>query len=218
MKEIILIKDGPYVVKEYDEIKGTETYQEMREGQGHAYSFKDRLTLCRCGKSSSLPYCDGTHVGAGFEADVDGKEVVRKAYTGTTITVFYKEAICAGAEECIRNCPEVFNPNVKPWIQPDQVQVDRVIETIKKCPSGALSYQIHDEVVENFGQAERISFVKNGPYCVCGKAQIINPKKLDQTFETVDHFTLCRCGESKNKPFCDASHWEHPFEHKGHDE
>jgi uncharacterized Fe-S cluster protein YjdI len=62
----------------------------------------------------------------------------RKSYVGTDITVSYDRTICTHAAECVRGLPAVFDPQARPWIQPDHAPPAEVVATIARCPSGAL--------------------------------------------------------------------------------
>ena len=85
------------------------------------------------------------------------------------------------------------------------------IETIKKCPSGALSYSVGGEEHRDFDQEPKVVVSKNGPYCVCGGIEVVGHKNRAEKVSE-EHCTLCRCGSSKNKPFCDGEHWNVNFE------
>lgn len=64
-----------------------------------------------------------------------------KEYRGEKITVYFDGEICQHAGECVKGLPEVFNVKARPWISPDQADVNDVVEVIKRCPSGALKYK-----------------------------------------------------------------------------
>lgn len=64
-----------------------------------------------------------------------------KEYKGEKITVYFDGEICQHAGECVKGLPEVFNVKARPWISPDQADVNDVVEVIKRCPSGALKYK-----------------------------------------------------------------------------
>lgn len=96
--------------------------------------------------------------------------------------------------------------NTKPWINPDGATVEDIIETIEKCPSGALSYSL--DGVENRDQDDRKPMVmvsQNGPYIMTGGIELIDEEQFGQG-ASKEHYTLCRCSVSKNKPFCDGLH------------
>ena len=98
----------------------------------------------------------------------------------------------------------------EPWIDPDGATAEAIIETIKQCPSGALSYSIQDVEHRDLDQAPEIHVVKGGPYQVVGSVELKDGGWCDGVSR--EHYTLCRCGHSKNKPFCDGSHWNVEFD------
>ncbi|RCV49376.1 (4Fe-4S)-binding protein [Marinitenerispora sediminis] len=68
----------------------------------------------------------------------------QKAYEGRSVTVTFEAGRCQHAAECVRGLPEVFDTARRPWIQPDGAPVDRVVEVVRRCPSGALRYRLAD--------------------------------------------------------------------------
>jgi uncharacterized Fe-S cluster protein YjdI len=73
----------------------------------------------------------------------------RKSYVGRSVTVSYDRAICTHAAECVRGLPAVFDPQARPWIQPDHAAPDAVIATVARCPSGALRIEATSSHVED---------------------------------------------------------------------
>jgi uncharacterized Fe-S cluster protein YjdI len=67
-----------------------------------------------------------------------------KEYTNGEVTIVWKNALCSHSANCVRGLPEVFNSRVQPWIKPESSSTDKIIEQVKKCPSGALSYYLND--------------------------------------------------------------------------
>ena len=104
----------------------------------------------------------------------------------------------------------MFIAGGKPWILPDGDTVEKIIATIKRCPSGALSYAIDGVEYRDQEREPMITVAKNGPYEVVGSIELVNPPALCEGAST-EHYALCRCGASKNKPFCDGTHWETTF-------
>ena len=120
------------------------------------------------------------------------------------ITIHDNRKICCHAAECVENLSQVFRKNEKPWIQPDSGKPDEIIELIKKCPSGSLSYSVDGEKQTDFDENPCITVSKNGPLLVKGGIELSGVEFEDGVSR--EHFTLCRCGASKNKPFCDGEH------------
>ncbi|MEE2038979.1 (4Fe-4S)-binding protein [Nocardiopsis sp. CT-R113] len=72
-------------------------------------------------------------------------ESEKKAYEGRSITVTFEGGRCLHAAECVRGLPEVFDTARRPWIQPDGASVDRLVDVVERCPSGALQYRLADD-------------------------------------------------------------------------
>jgi len=94
---------------------------------------------------------------------------------------------------------------VEPWIDPDAAPAEETIRTIRRCPSGALSYREGGEVQRAFHDTPRILISRDGPYVVQGGIELHDVAWGEGASR--EHYALCRCGASRNKPFCDGSHW-----------
>lgn len=136
---------------------------------------------------------------------------MEKADDAKDITVYYNAKLCIHAAECVRGLPQVFDTSKKPWIQPEHAAADALADVIHRCPSGALHYERLDG-----GASETIpdemtgTFAENGPLYLRGAIKLTDSEgKL--LFEGT-RVALCRCGASKNKPFCDRSHKEIAFQ------
>ncbi|MFN8273896.1 MAG: (4Fe-4S)-binding protein [Flavobacteriaceae bacterium] len=68
---------------------------------------------------------------------------ITKEYSNGEVTIVWKSGLCQHAAECVRNNPEVFKPREKPWINPENSTTEKIIETVKKCPSGALTHYLN---------------------------------------------------------------------------
>ncbi|MFB3057551.1 MAG: (4Fe-4S)-binding protein, partial [Ignavibacteriaceae bacterium] len=157
------------------------------------------------------PFCDGTHSTIGFSsAKLDGRvEDKRENYEGEKITIHDNRGICAHAGRCTEGLPSVFRLKQEPWIDPDAASPKEIIAVIRKCPSGALSYSA-DGVEHRDREGEPAIFVApNGPYVVSGAPELLETPRGEGA--STEHFDLCRCGGSKNKPFCDGTHWHIKF-------
>ncbi len=197
--------NGPLVVSNLKQI--TEA-----NGNGSPID-KKSVALCRCGNSGSKPFCDGTHGKINWtDEKQEGRQPRRlDNYIGKKITIHDDRGICSHAGFCTDGLPKVFRMNTEPWIDPNAETVEKIIETIQKCPSGALSYSIDAVLYNKFTKTPEIKITKDGPYFVKGSIELEDKDKP----ESEAHFALCRCGKSKNKPFCDGQHWYHKFSDTG---
>ncbi|MGB5965430.1 MAG: (4Fe-4S)-binding protein, partial [Sulfurimonadaceae bacterium] len=130
-------------------------------------------------------------------------------YEGQEITIHFNRSICAGAAACVHGLPTVFtSDNSTDWIRPDNEKNAKIIETIKACPSGALSYSVKGKTTIDARSVPKITIVKNGPYKVEGIT--LEGMPTPTNFSTTK-YVLCRCGHSKNRPYCDYSHAENSW-------
>jgi uncharacterized Fe-S cluster protein YjdI len=70
---------------------------------------------------------------------------LKKEYTNGEVTVVWQSGLCKHAAECVKHAPEVFKPREKPWINPENASTEEIVETVKKCPSGALTFYYNSE-------------------------------------------------------------------------
>jgi CDGSH-type Zn-finger protein len=213
--KIVPLPNGPYYFINEMEPKIVEN---LINSKGEALSVTRGVSLCRCGASNNKPFCDGMHSRIGFSSenkeqdtnDSNHHQIVkdkRKNYAGKGITIHDNRKICSHAAECVNNLPSVFKLNSRPWINPDAAEIEEIINTIKKCPSGALSYSV--DGTEYRDQNERkpmITVSKGGPYLVTGGIDLIGDNIQWAEGSSKEHYVLCRCGASNNKPFCDGMH------------
>ena len=194
--------NGPYLLKDVPTV---------RRISGERWPAAEGVALCRCGGSAKKPFCDGTHRKIGFSDanQADPAKNRKEAYAGRTITIFDNRAICAHAGVCTDRLTSVFRYGEEPWIAPDGASMEEIISTIAKCPSGALSYAIDGVQAQPPRREPMVTVTDNGPYAVSGGIELAEVKFGDGA--STEHYTLCRCGASKNKPFCDGSHWDAGF-------
>ncbi len=129
---------------------------------------------------------------------------MRKVYRGRDIEVSFDLDICVHVAECLRGQREVFKLKRRPWILPDAAAADEVAEVVRLCPSGALQYRRLDGGgAENADGLTRITPIRDGPLMLTGRIEV---RRDDGTVETLPRATLCRCGQSQHKPFCDNQH------------
>jgi CDGSH-type Zn-finger protein/uncharacterized Fe-S cluster protein YjdI len=138
---------------------------------------------------------------------VDGVDYIE----GRDLTLIYEGKKCIHSRFCVTWGPKVFIANVKgPWINPDAMPTDALTEIAHVCVSGAIRYRRKDgQPDEAVPAVNLISVRENGPYAFRANLQ------LDGAPAVSYRLTLCRCGASKNKPFCDGSHSEVKFAASG---
>ena len=201
--KIACLPNGPLYLIESEEKIQIENLQNYK---GEKYSNSKGVALCRCGSSTNKPFCDGTHSVIGFQSERIEKSLdpKKKNYTGQKITVHDNRAICCHSAICLQTLSSVFDINKKPWIDPNSDNVEKIIETVKKCPSGALSYTVQGKEYKDYENTPMVTVLKNGPYFVTGGIELVGESFMEGVSK--EHYTLCRCGASKIKPFCDGSH------------
>jgi len=129
-------------------------------------------------------------------------------YTNEKLTVVWKPKLCIHSTNCFKGLPQVFDPKSRPWVNINAANVERIIEQVHKCPSGALSIDKGEEPTPLDTNTEetdlQIQVQPNGPLLVKGTCVI----KLSDGHEEKreGNIALCRCGSSSNKPYCDGTH------------
>ena len=194
--------NGPYLVKEFGN---------LRNSTGESLATEAVFALCRCGGSATKPFCDGTHKKNGFSGArvSDGSDDKLQSYRGPGITIHDNRSICAHAGHCTDSLAAVFKYGSEPWIDPNGAEVGAIVESIRKCPSGALSCSIDGAAPALEAREPAITVTKDGPYAIVGGVELIGARWAAGV--SGEHYTLCRCGASKNKPFCDGSHFDIGF-------
>jgi len=215
--KITITKNGPYVVdggiplKEVDSIpddqeKGVIAYKESKD---HGVT-EARACLCRCGHSNNKPFCDGHHTLIGFDgtetndrADYDEKAELMH---GAIYDALDKEELCAVGRFC--------DVGINFWNaleREDEANQAYTKHVGCNCPSGRLTL-LNKETGEKLEPKleKEIYLIKDvpekhlGPIHLRGGIQVIGTDGFE--YEERNRVTLCRCGESNNLPFCDATH------------
>ncbi|MDW0137188.1 MAG: CDGSH iron-sulfur domain-containing protein [Nitrososphaeraceae archaeon] len=219
--KILPLPNGPYYL--INDMQPKVVYN-LQNFKGEPLSTTVGIALCRCGASKNKPFCDGTHNVIGFssanrtldENDDTKKTAIkdkRRNYPGKEITVHDNRKICSHAAECVNNLSSVFKLGSRPWINPDASKMNDIIDVVRRCPSGALSYSI-DGVEYRDPEEQRnpiVTVLKNGPYHITGGIELIGENIQFGEGASKEHYTLCRCGASENKPFCDGAHKSSKF-------
>jgi CDGSH-type Zn-finger protein/uncharacterized Fe-S cluster protein YjdI len=151
--------------------------------------------------SSTAPTPNETHRHIPIPRTESGVDYIE----GKRLTLVYEGKRCIHARFCVTGAPKVFLANVKgPWIHPDGIDTPRLVEIAHACPSGAIRYERHDgEPNEAAPPVNLLAVREGGPYAVRGELAIAGTTSF--------RATLCRCGASKNKPYCDGSHHDVAF-------
>jgi CDGSH-type Zn-finger protein len=219
--KILPLPNGPYYL--INDMQPKVVYN-LQNFKGKPLSTTVGIALCRCGASKNKPFCDGTHNVIGFssanrtldENDDTKKTAIkdkRRDYPGKEITVHDNRKICSHAAECVNNLSSVFKLGSRPWINPDASKMNDIVDVVRRCPSGALSYSI-DGVEYRDPEEQRnpiVTVLKNGPYHITGGIELIGENIQFGEGASKEHYTLCRCGASENKPFCDGAHKSSKF-------
>ena len=137
---------------------------------------------------------------------------MRKVYRGRDIEVSFDLDLCVHIGECLRGHHGVFKLERRPWVLPDEADAGAVAGIVERCPSGALQYRRLDGGAPEQHQGTKVIPIRNGPLFVTGNVEV---RREDGTIESLPRATLCRCGFSKHKPFCDNEHLAMDFRAPG---
>ncbi len=202
--------DGPYLVT---------NVSEMTDHLGVLLSPLPQAALCRCGASGLKPWCDGSHSMIGFHAAKAPDRVPDRldVYEGQHITLTDNRGTCAHSGFCTDRAPTAFRTATEPFIAPSGARADELVRAARDCPSGALGYTLDHRDPDGLADQERepaIEVSLDGPYRITGSVSLIdgggNPESRNAG-ASLEHYSLCRCGKSQNKPFCSGMHWYADF-------
>lgn len=196
-------KNGPYMAR---------NLKNLRNSKGVFLETAPVMALCRCGGSGNKPFCDGTHARIGFSGEKKEERVPDKMddYEGEKITIHDNRGVCSHIGHCTEKLPKVFKMKAEPWIDPNGDDQKKIGKIIRMCPSGALSYSEDGKLHKNYPREPEVFVGRNRSYHVVGFIELKDPDGSKP--ESKEHYTLCRCGHSRNKPFCDGTHWHVNFE------
>ncbi len=217
--KIKVTKDGPYKVTGNIPLN-KEIIQTNKIGEAekwkkvHNYPRQESYLLCRCGHSKAHPYCDYTHA----SIDFNGEEQAEKTYIeqaekikGPCLDLTDLPHLCAGAGFCYRD-KGIWNLTEN---SDDDKDREMAIQEAFDCPSGRLvvwdknGNEIEPKLTKSISITEDPKGKVSGPIWVKGKIPIESSE--GKKYELRNIVTLCRCGNSKNKPFCDSKHVESSF-------
>jgi len=216
IKKIVVLKDGPYAVSAGIPLNKAT----IVPGPGDCslkWEHKEEIKkdceyhLCRCGNTKNRPFCDGSHDRCGF----DGTEAAKdEAYlkspeivVGPELELHDTEALCANARFC--DCGKGTWQYTK---ESDKKESrEQAIAQACNCPSGRLvirdkrsGREIEPELNQEIDIVDDPGAKVGGPLYVKGGIPVESADGDD--YKIRNRVTLCRCGKSKNKPFCDGSH------------
>ncbi len=220
-QKIKVLKDGPYEVcggltlNKESIVIGKDNEPEKWKECGQ-FPGQDTYYLCRCGKSKNKPFCDSSHVKSGFngtETCKTGRYLDKIEVTECPdLNLTYSETYCITARFCHRG--------LGAWAYADDslnlISRKAAIEESCNCPSGALvawnktlNKPIEPNLAKSLSLIENCASGTSGPIWVKGGISIESAD--GKSYEVRNRATLCRCGASRNKPFCDGAHIEAGF-------
>jgi len=136
---------------------------------------------------------------------------MRKTYASADIAISFDPRRCIHAARCVGGAPEAFDPDARPWIQPEKSTAEKLARVVAECPTGALRYERRDGGPAEPVPAVAITFEKGGPIYVRGPVALTDG--AGNAYEDAGaRYALCRCGGSANKPYCDGAHASSGFE------
>jgi len=215
--KIHVLKNGPYLVSgniplRKMTIRCDDTAVPFDWLIGEQLKTSETCTLCRCGQTKNKPFCDGTHIKIIFDgtetSDNEPFEKMAKVIDGPKLMLKDAEILCASARFCHRGgdiwpqIPKSDDPTLKA----------NVLRNACDCPSGRLvivdkqtGKTIEPSLEKSIGLIEDQGKGIDGPIWVRGGIPVCSAE--GQIYEIRNRVTLCRCGKSTNKPFCDSSHY-----------
>jgi CDGSH-type Zn-finger protein len=214
--KVVVAKNGPYLVSGNVPL-AKHTIVANAQGESESwhsaepYPAQESYALCRCGHSGNKPFCDGTHAKVHFQgAETASRAPYREQAQmteGPALALTDAEPLCAFARFC--------DPNGQVWNQVGHSENPEVRSTfvrqVNDCPSGRLVawQRSRGQALENplpvsIGVVEDPAQGVAGPLWLRGGIPVVSADGFG--YEVRNRVTLCRCGASKNKPFCDGTH------------
>jgi CDGSH-type Zn-finger protein/truncated hemoglobin YjbI len=198
--------NGPYLLTNVPDV---------RDWLGYEVPALPQLALCRCGESARKPFCDGSHAEVGFtdEKDPDRVPDRRDSYDGQQVTVLDNRGLCAHSGFCTSRLPTAFRAGEEPFVAPSGGRMDELIRAARSCPSGALSFAVDGHEAREQVDQDRppsVEVSKDGPYRITGGIDLVDAEGVPvqrNRGASLEHYSLCRCGHSQNKPFCSGMHY-----------
>jgi CDGSH-type Zn-finger protein len=212
---IKIIANGPLRVTGTDLCRvGIERNQWNRPsayGDDRPVEHGEAYSLCRCGASSNKPFCDGTHRNVDWDpaetADRAPTATRRREWAGDGIAMTDDKSLCWHAGFCVREYGKAWD---LVGTASGEEETSRVRDMIHACPSSRL--QFHEPAGSEPVEPEvspRAAVIDDGPVFVEGGVPLEGAD--GEAYETLNRMSLCRCGASANKPYCDGTHSRNDF-------
>jgi CDGSH-type Zn-finger protein/truncated hemoglobin YjbI len=205
---IVVVSNGPLLADEVPEIT---------DHLGCSLDLGGPALLCRCGNSEIKPCCDASCLRDGFDDAKDPERVPdrRDTHVGLQVTVLDNRGICQHSGLCTDRLANVFHTDGEPFVTASGGRLDEIIRAVRDCPSGALSYAIdgieaRDQVDWGHTRPPAVEVSHDGPYRVTGPVELVDGEGVSiprAAGASREHYALCRCGHSRNKPFCSGMHY-----------
>jgi len=212
--KIKVLKDGPYIVE-----GGVPLYREEMVSykmiipqswkKVEKFETKETYALCRCGLSRNKPFCDGSHR-EGFDgeetADIEIKDEEIKIFEGQDLDLLDIKHLCASARFCLKG------KGIWDMIKESssKEKYEEIMQIVSNCPSGRLVLKDKNGNYIEPTLEKEISILEDNLKGVSSaiwvKGVIAIESSKGYTYQIRNRVTLCRCGKSKNKPFCDGTH------------
>ncbi len=213
---IVVTKNGPYLVSgavplAVQVIGANADGDSVEWTSGALLEPGERYALCRCGHTGNAPFCDGAHAKMGFDgtetASRERFDAQKTVYAGADLLLEDVRPLCAGARFC-----DTYGTAWEMINKTDEAGAREILaRQVANCPSGRLVLRdkattelIEPRLEPAIGVVEDPAQNCSGPLWVRGGIPIQSADGHD--YEVRNRVTLCRCGASKNKPFCDATH------------
>jgi CDGSH-type Zn-finger protein len=213
---VTVSKDGPYIVSggpplTKQTIVADAQGESVQWQEGAAYDSPTKYALCRCGHSRKAPFCDGTHTQIGFVGTETAERAPYSAqatiFDGSVLALLDAKHLCADGRFC--------DPNGKVWNQvahTDDPEIRSMfLRQVHLCPAGRLvafdkaaGTTIEEHLPVSIGLIEDPRADCSGPIWLRGGISLTSADGFQ--YEVRNRVTICRCGASRNKPFCDGSH------------
>ncbi len=212
---VVVSRDGPYLVSgglplAKEIILGDDEGNSVKWGKGEKFQAQETYALCRCGHSNSMPFCDGSHAKVGFDgtetASRDKFEKQAEVIKGPSIDLMDAPQLCASARFCHNKSGSVWE-HTRNSGDPESKKI--AIQQACNCPGGRLVILDKNKPIEPKFEPS-ISIVEDTPANVSGPIWVKGGVPIEShdgtRYEPRNRVTLCRCGRSDNKPFCDSTH------------